>query len=39
MKGKKGELRLRVRIYRILFHVEDDVVVIDDVDTRGQIYK
>ena len=34
-----GSLRLRVGGYRIIYRIEADTVVIDKVDSRGDVYK
>jgi mRNA interferase RelE/StbE len=40
MKGKKSAnlFRLRVGKYRIIYQMEEDIIKILDVDTRGDIY-
>jgi len=37
--GRKGEYRLRVGKYRIIFFIENENVYIVKVDTRGDVYK
>jgi len=41
LKGEKYPplYRLRVGKYRIIYHIEDDNIVIAEIDTRGDIYK
>ncbi|MGN0375546.1 MAG: type II toxin-antitoxin system RelE/ParE family toxin [Butyrivibrio sp.] len=39
MKGFDNEYRLRVGNLRVLFSIEDDIITINDIDSRGQIYK
>jgi len=31
-------LRLRVGSFRVIFYIEDDVIWVVDIDSRGQIY-
>ncbi|MCL2199758.1 MAG: type II toxin-antitoxin system RelE/ParE family toxin [Defluviitaleaceae bacterium] len=38
MAGQEG-FRLRVGMYRILFGIRNDVIVVVDIGLRGQIYK
>ena len=37
--GRKGEYRLRVGKYRIIFFISNDTVYIVKIDTRGDVYK
>ena len=39
LSGRKGEYRLRVGKYRILFLVESENLSVVKIDTRGDIYK
>lgn len=39
MQGKEGIYRLRVGKYRVLYHYENDALKIDDIGSRGDIYK
>lgn len=39
LSGRKGEYRLRVGRYRILFYIEEDTVKVFKIDTRGDIYE
>lgn len=39
ISGRKGEYRLRVGKYRIIFFIENEDLYIVKVDTRGDIYK
>ncbi len=41
LKGKKGQLRLRIGTYRSLFEVNHDekIVYIQTIDNRGDVYK
>ena len=36
---KKNRRCLRIGEYRIIFHYEKDIIMVDDIDIRGQIYK
>jgi mRNA interferase RelE/StbE len=38
LTGQKG-YRLRVGHYRILFHIEENVIVVTNIEPRGQAYK
>lgn len=31
--------RLRVRKYRVIYHIENENIIIVDIDTRGDVYK
>lgn len=39
LKGLKSEYRLRVGDLRVLFTIEYDLVIINDIKSRGQAYK
>lgn len=39
LKGTNNEYRLRVGKYRIIYHYENDNLVILDIGSRGDIYK
>jgi len=39
LSGRKGEYRLRVGKYRILFFIKNENIYVVKVDTRGDIYK
>lgn len=39
LTGLEKEYRLRVGDLRVLFTVEDDIITINEIDSRGQIYK
>jgi mRNA interferase RelE/StbE len=39
MSGGKNEHRLRIGKYRVLFRIEDNMVTVKTIGTRGQIYK
>ena len=39
LSGRKGEYRLRVGKFRILFYIEAETVRIFKIDTRGDLYK
>ena len=39
LKGFQSEYRLRVGSLRVLFTLEDDTIIINDIGSRGQIYK
>lgn len=39
LKGFENEYRLRVGDLRILFSVQDGIICINDIKSRGQIYK
>jgi len=39
LAGRKGEYRLRVGKYRILFFIDKDIIHIVKLDTRGDVYK
>lgn len=41
LKGEKYPplYRLRVGKYRIIYHIENDNIIIAEIDTRGDIYK
>ena len=39
LSGRKGEYRLRVGKYRILFFIRNENIFVVKVDTRGDIYK
>lgn len=39
LKGEDGELRLRVRNYRVRLHREGDDLVVTDVGKRGEFYR
>lgn len=34
-----GSLRLRIGGYRVIYRVEGDAIVIDKIDSRGDVYK
>jgi mRNA interferase RelE/StbE len=35
----KHHFRLRVGNFRVTFHYEQGIIAVDDIDSRGQIYK
>ena len=39
LSGMENEDRLRVGDLRVLFTGEDDIITINNIDSRGQIYK
>jgi mRNA interferase RelE/StbE len=39
LSGRKGEYRLRVGKYRIIFFIENEDIYIVTIDIRGDIYK
>jgi len=39
LKGLEDDYRLRVGDLRILFTMSDETIVINDIQSRGQIYK
>lgn len=39
LQGKTGSYRLRIGKYRILYHYEANTCKIDEVGSRGDIYK
>ena len=40
MKRRKGEFRLRVGVWRVLFEYRDgDTIFIMEIDSRGDVYK
>ena len=39
LRGFENEYRLRVEDLRVLFTVEDDVITVNEINSRGQIYK
>jgi mRNA-degrading endonuclease RelE of RelBE toxin-antitoxin system len=44
LTGKPGEFRTRIGGYRVLFHYQilndgTKIILVDDVDNRGQVYK
>lgn len=39
LTGFENEYRLRVGDLRVLFTIEDDIITINDVKPRGEIYK
>ncbi|UCB46238.1 MAG: type II toxin-antitoxin system RelE/ParE family toxin [Spirochaetota bacterium] len=39
LAGRKGEYRLRVGKYRILFFIKDEDIFVVKIDTRGDMYK
>ncbi len=39
LKGFENEYRLRIGDLRVLFTLEDDIITINDVKPRGQVYK
>lgn len=38
-KGPYVYYRLRIRGYRALFHMDDEHIYVEDIGTRGEIYK
>ena len=38
-RGREGEFRLRFGKYRVLFYIQDDIVRVFRIDTRGDVYK
>jgi mRNA interferase RelE/StbE len=39
LAGRKGEFRLRVGKYRIIFFISEDTIYVVKIDTRGDVYK
>lgn len=39
LSGGKGEYRLRIGKFRILFYIEAETVRIFEIDSRGDLYK
>lgn len=39
LSGQENEYRLRVGNLRVLFTVENDIITVNNIDSRGQIYK
>jgi mRNA interferase RelE/StbE len=39
IKGKKNTFRARMGKYRVIFRIEDDILYVRDIDSRGQVYK
>ena len=39
LKGLENDYRLRVGNLRVLFTLENDIIIIDEIGPRGQIYK
>jgi mRNA interferase RelE/StbE len=39
LAGRKGEYRLRVGKYRIIFFISEDTISVVKIDTRGDVYK
>lgn len=39
LKGYEDEYRLRVGNLRVLFSVQNGIIIINDIKSRGQIYK
>jgi mRNA interferase RelE/StbE len=39
LAGRKGEYRLRVGKYRIVFFISEDTISVVKIDTRGDVYK
>ena len=39
LKGYEDEYRLRVGDLRVLFSVQNGIIIINDIKSRGQIYK
>jgi mRNA interferase RelE/StbE len=39
LKGHSKFFRLRIGGYRIIFSVEDNIIKVVEIDSRGQIYK
>lgn len=39
LTGLENEYRLRVGDLRVLFTVEDDIITVNEIGPRGQIYK
>lgn len=39
LQGYDNEYRLRVGNLRVLFTLEDDIITINDIRPRGQVYK
>ncbi|MDR2491079.1 MAG: type II toxin-antitoxin system RelE/ParE family toxin [Spirochaetaceae bacterium] len=37
--GQKGYFRLRVGDFRALYRIENNVIFVTNIDTRGQVYK
>lgn len=41
LKGEKHPplYRLRIGKYRVIYHIENEIIIIANIDTRGDIYK
>lgn len=39
LTGFENEYRLRVGDLRVLFTVENDIIIVNDIKPRGQVYK
>ena len=39
LAGQSGYFRLRVGGYRALYHINDSIVFVTNIDPRGQVYK
>lgn len=39
LTGLENEYRLRIGDLRVLFTVEDDIIIVNEIMPRGQIYK
>jgi mRNA interferase RelE/StbE len=39
LAGRKGEYRLRVGKYRIIFFISEDTIPVVKIDTRDDVYK
>jgi mRNA interferase RelE/StbE len=39
LAGRKGEYRLRVGKYRIIFFISEDTISVVKIDTRDDVYK
>ena len=39
LSGFENEYRLRVGNLRVLFTLEENIITINDIDSRGQVYK
>ena len=39
LKGFDSEYRLRIGDLRVLFSMENDIITINDINPRGQVYK
>jgi mRNA interferase RelE/StbE len=37
--GQKGYFRLRIGIFRALYRIEDNTIIVTTIDPRGQVYK